>query len=117
MRRKCWAWRKTRAACLRVCQQGFVQRAPRQSDGAERQRGLGNGVAMDEPQRGHRRRIERRQIHPERADGVDRLGTDEIASRLYISEHTVRSHVKSLLRKLDVSSRREALERLAVARR
>ncbi len=47
----------------------------------------------------------------------DHLGTDEIASRLYISEHTVRSHVKSLLRKLGVSSRREALERLAVARR
>jgi len=47
----------------------------------------------------------------------EHLGTDEIAGRLYISEHTVRSHVKSLLRKLGVSSRREALERLAVARR
>ena len=46
----------------------------------------------------------------------EHLGTDEIATRLYISEHTVRSHVKSLLRKLGVSSRREALERLAVAR-
>jgi len=46
----------------------------------------------------------------------DHLGTEEIAGRLYISEHTVRSHVKSLLRKLGVSSRREALERLAVAR-
>jgi DNA-binding NarL/FixJ family response regulator len=46
----------------------------------------------------------------------DHLGTDEIALRLYISEHTVRSHVKSLLRKLGVSSRREALERLAFAR-
>jgi len=42
----------------------------------------------------------------------DHLGTDEIAKRLFISEHTVRSHVKSLLRKLGVSSRREALERL-----
>ncbi len=42
--------------------------------------------------------------------------TDDIAARLYISEHTVRSHVKSMLRKLGVSSRREALERLSVAR-
>jgi DNA-binding NarL/FixJ family response regulator len=47
----------------------------------------------------------------------DHLGTDEIAARLFISEHTVRSHVKSLLRKLGVSSRREALESLSLARR
>jgi two-component system nitrate/nitrite response regulator NarL len=46
----------------------------------------------------------------------EHLGTDEIAKRLYISEHTVRSHVKSLLRKLGASSRREALEALASAR-
>lgn len=46
----------------------------------------------------------------------EHLGTDEIATRLFISEHTVRSHVKSLMRKLGVSSRREALEQLAVAR-
>jgi DNA-binding NarL/FixJ family response regulator len=46
----------------------------------------------------------------------ERLATDEIAQRLFISEHTVRSHVKSLLRKLGASSRREALERLAAAR-
>jgi DNA-binding NarL/FixJ family response regulator len=44
------------------------------------------------------------------------LGTDEIATRLFISEHTVRSHVKSLLSKLGVSSRREALDRLERAR-
>jgi DNA-binding NarL/FixJ family response regulator len=44
------------------------------------------------------------------------LGTDEIAQRLIISEHTVRSHVKSLLSKLNVSSRREALEKLLAAR-
>ncbi len=46
----------------------------------------------------------------------EHLGTDEIAQRLFISEHTVRSHVKSLLKKLHVSSRREALERLETAR-
>ncbi|HVM68932.1 MAG TPA: response regulator transcription factor [Gaiellaceae bacterium] len=46
----------------------------------------------------------------------EHLSTDDIAKRLYISEHTVRSHVKSLLRKLGVSSRREALEQLATAR-
>ena len=43
-------------------------------------------------------------------------GTDEIATRLFISEHTVRSHVKNLLAKLGVSSRREALEKLSAAR-
>jgi DNA-binding NarL/FixJ family response regulator len=47
----------------------------------------------------------------------EHLATDDIAKRLFISEHTVRSHVKSLLHKLNVSSRREALELLAVARR
>jgi DNA-binding NarL/FixJ family response regulator len=47
----------------------------------------------------------------------EHLGTDEIAKRLFISEHTVRAHVKSLLRKLGVSSRREALEALNAARR
>ena len=46
----------------------------------------------------------------------EHLATDEIAKRLFISEHTVRSHVKSLLRKLEVTSRRQALEALAQAR-
>jgi DNA-binding NarL/FixJ family response regulator len=46
----------------------------------------------------------------------EHLGTGQIARRLFISEHTVRSHVKSVLRKLRVSSRREALEALAAAR-
>ena len=46
----------------------------------------------------------------------EHLGTDQIAGRLYISEHTVRSHVKSVLRKLGASSRREALEQLSRAR-
>ncbi|TMM24554.1 MAG: response regulator transcription factor [Actinobacteria bacterium] len=46
----------------------------------------------------------------------EHLSTDQIAARLFISEHTVRSHVKSLLRKLGVSSRRQALEALGAAR-
>jgi DNA-binding NarL/FixJ family response regulator len=46
----------------------------------------------------------------------EHLSTDDIAKRLFISEHTVRSHVKSMLRKLGVSSRREALEQLSLAR-
>jgi DNA-binding NarL/FixJ family response regulator len=46
----------------------------------------------------------------------EHLGTDQIAQRLFISEHTVRSHVKSLLKKLGVSSRRAALDRLATER-
>jgi DNA-binding NarL/FixJ family response regulator len=46
----------------------------------------------------------------------ERLDTDEIAKRLFISEHTVRSHVKSVLAKLGVSSRREAVEALHAAR-
>ena len=46
----------------------------------------------------------------------EHLGTEQIAKRLFISEHTVRSHVKSLLAKLNVSSRREALELLNARR-
>jgi DNA-binding NarL/FixJ family response regulator len=46
----------------------------------------------------------------------EHLSTDDIAKRHFISQHTVRSHVKSMLRKLGVSSRREALERLSLAR-
>jgi DNA-binding NarL/FixJ family response regulator len=46
----------------------------------------------------------------------DHFSTEEIAKRLFISEHTVRSHVKSLLHKLGVSSRRDALDVLTRAR-
>jgi DNA-binding NarL/FixJ family response regulator len=46
----------------------------------------------------------------------EHLSTDDIARRLFISEHTVRSHVKSLLRKLGASSRGEALQALTAAR-
>jgi NarL family two-component system response regulator LiaR len=40
----------------------------------------------------------------------DGLSTDGIADRLYLSDETVRSHVKKILRKLGVRSRQEAVE-------
>jgi DNA-binding NarL/FixJ family response regulator len=43
------------------------------------------------------------------------LSTREIASRLVISEVTVRRHIGAVLRKLQVHSRREALELLRTA--
>ena len=96
-------------------------------------RGVGNGEAalsgevarrlLEQVREGGTRGVPDRIAHSLSAREVevlllldDHLGTDEIAARLYISEHTVRSHVKSLLRKLGVSSRREALEALNSAR-
>ena len=40
----------------------------------------------------------------------EQLSTDEIADTLVLSPETVRSHIKNLLRKLGVRSRREAVE-------
>jgi NarL family two-component system response regulator LiaR len=40
----------------------------------------------------------------------DGRNTSQIADELVLAQETVRSHVKSILRKLDVSSRREAIE-------
>jgi DNA-binding NarL/FixJ family response regulator len=40
----------------------------------------------------------------------DGRGTSDIADQLVLAQETVRSHVKNILRKLDVSSRREAVE-------
>ena len=37
------------------------------------------------------------------------LGTDEIATRLFISEHTVRSHVKSAMHRLNAHTRTHAV--------
>jgi NarL family two-component system response regulator LiaR len=41
---------------------------------------------------------------------VESMTTDEIAETLVLSTETVRSHVKNILRKLDVRSREEAVE-------
>jgi len=41
------------------------------------------------------------------------LTIEEIAAELYVTAHTVRSHVKSIYSKLDVHSRLEAIERTA----
>ena len=42
----------------------------------------------------------------------DGLPTDEIAARLFISPVTVRTHVSAILRKLQVSTREDALKLL-----
>ena len=42
---------------------------------------------------------------------ADGLGNREIASRLDISEHTIKFHVRSILGKLGASSRTEAVSR------
>jgi len=41
------------------------------------------------------------------------LTTEEIAAELYVTAHTIRSHIKSIYSKLDVHSRLEAIERTA----
>jgi NarL family two-component system response regulator LiaR len=48
---------------------------------------------------------------------AERRSTAEIADTLYVTPATVRSHTKSILRKLDVGSRGEAVERADEMRR
>ncbi len=42
---------------------------------------------------------------------ADLLTTDEIAATLFVSVNTVRSHVRSILRKLGVTRRNQAVRR------
>ena len=39
---------------------------------------------------------------------ADSLSNGEIAKRLFISEHTVKNHIKNILSKLNLRSRRQA---------
>jgi two-component system, NarL family, response regulator LiaR len=56
----------------------------------------------------------RSQLTPREWEVLDllcrRLSTDEIADTLVLSSETVRSHIKNILRKLDVRSRQAAIE-------
>jgi ATP/maltotriose-dependent transcriptional regulator MalT len=42
---------------------------------------------------------------------LERLSNDAIAERLYVGTETVKSHVSAIYRKLDIVSRRDAIER------
>jgi DNA-binding CsgD family transcriptional regulator len=41
---------------------------------------------------------------------VEELSTQQIAQNLYVAPSTVRTHIKSVYRKMGVSSRKEAVE-------
>jgi DNA-binding NarL/FixJ family response regulator len=71
-------------------------------------RGSPNGVGGSNPTRALGTALSPREIEVLRmiAEG---LGNKEIASRLKISEHTVKFHISSIFTKLDVSSRTEAV--------
>jgi len=62
-------------------------------------------IAAEQPQLSRRER----EILGLLSDG---FSTDEVAEKLSLSAHTVRTHVKNARRRLGVSSRAEALERL-----
>lgn len=71
-------------------------------------RGSPNGAGGSNPARAIGTALSPREIEVLRmiAEG---LGNKEIASRLKISEHTVKFHISSIFTKLDVSSRTEAV--------
>ena len=108
MRTKFWAPANGRLSTVRPG--GFVDEFERLLDQVRNGGGRGSGVPDRIARLLSAREVEVLLLLDEHH------GTDKIAQRLFISEHTVRSHVKSLMRKLGVSSRREALEQLTLAR-
>src|SRR5262249_9274258 len=63
---------------------------------------------------GHGLRPVRSELTSREWEGLDllcqQLSTDEIADALVLSHETIRSHVKNILRKLGVRSRKEAVQ-------
>jgi DNA-binding NarL/FixJ family response regulator len=87
-----------------------IERRP----GFLRSRSLEMARAIAEAYEGREARVEKlrpRELAILRLYG-EGLGTHEIAELLVLSAHTVRTHVRNALRRLGVSSRREALELL-----
>jgi DNA-binding NarL/FixJ family response regulator len=108
--------------------QGYLVKNIRSSELLDQLRGLRQGEAaitrrmaariLEEFQRGHN------SVHSQDEAGhdvtvrelevlelvADRLSNKEIAARLVISEHTVRNHLKNILGKLQLRTRREAAD-------
>lgn len=102
--------------------QGYLVKTIRSADLLEQLHGLARGEAAIERRLATRILEEfRRQEAPAEPDAglttrelevlelvAGRLSNKEIATRLWISEHTVKNHLKSILRKLHLRSRRDA---------
>ena len=56
-------------------------------------------------------RVESELVDPARRTGVSRQRLREIGEALYLSPNTVKSHLRSIYRKLAVGTRRDAVHR------
>ena len=116
-------------ACLRAGAVGYLSKAiefeaiPRVVDGVYRgEAAISRRLALLVIEQLRTQREESIGIRPVRSPLTPRewevldllcssMGTEEIADELVLSAETVRSHVRNILRKLGVRSRREAVER------